>query len=323
MARTLKIAFIGLGEHQSRAHLKHLLTLAASGYALDFVGAFDPSPAAFIDLQTNFGLELKSFASANELLAHPGLDAVFISSPDQFHTEQLQQAVLQGLHVFCEKPISVTEDDAALLTAILYKAGEKGLVVSSCHPRRFDPPFMALKAQLPALVEQWGPLKHFDFSFWYHEVTDAWKKDRSLLSDHFGHEIDLVRFLFGANKLKAEKMADGYEFYEVQGLADAGITFRFMGSRALAESVYHESVRLDFAKGALFFNLNEGFGIELPSGNRFDFHAIDYDARFLAVNKNFLDTILGTAENYLSHDDLLANNLSSVSLTERGCYYPS
>lgn len=318
MSRIIKIAFIGLGEHQSRAHIKHLLTLMQAGEAIEFVGAYDPSPSAFADVERDYGVSLTSFNSPNELLEAAGLDAVFISSPDEFHTQQLQNAVLQGLHVFCEKPITVTADDAAMLAAILYKAEQKGLVVSSCHPRRFDPPFMDLKEKLPELVELWGPLKHFDFSFWYHEVTDQWKMNRSLLSDHFGHEIDLVRFLFGVDKFKAQKLADGYDFYEVTGSSDVGVSFRFMGSRALEASVYHESVRLDFAKGALFYNLNTGVGHELPSGDKFRFPAIDYDARFLAVNRNFLAAIRGTEPCYLSHKDLLSNNLSSVALTEEG-----
>lgn len=319
MSRTLKIGFIGLGEHQSRAHIKHLLTLKEEGENIEFVCAYDPSPAAFADVARDYGITLKSVGSPGEVIGNPGdIDAVFISSPDEYHTRQLEMAVRGGVHVFCEKPITVTEDDAAMLAAILYKAEEKGLVVSSCHPRRFDPPFMDLKEKLPELVELWGPLKHFDFSFWYHEVTDEWKKNRSLLSDHFGHEIDLVRFLFGVDKFKAQKLADGYDFYEVTGSSDVGISFRFMGSRALEASVYNESVRLDFAKGALFYNLNTGVGHELPSGDKFRFPAIDYDSRFLAVNRNFLAAIRGTEPCYLSHKDLLSNNLSSVDLTERG-----
>lgn len=318
MSRIIKIAFIGLGEHQSRAHIKHLLTLMQEGENIEFVGAYDPSPAAFTDVERDYGIKLQSFNSPEDLMVAPGLDAVFISSPDQYHTEQLEMAVRCGVHAFCEKPISVSADDASMLAAILYKAREKGLVISSCHPRRFDPPFMDLKEQLPLLVELWGPLKHFDFSFWYHEVTDEWKKARSLLSDHFGHEIDLVRFLFGVDKFEAQKVADGYDFYEVMGTSDVGISFRFMGSRALEQSVYNETVRLDFAKGALFYNLNTGVGHELPSGDKFRFPAIDYDARFLAVNKNFLAAIRGTEQCYLSHKDLLSNNISSVELTDLG-----
>lgn len=318
MTALLKIAFIGLGGHQSRAHLKHLLTLQQAGENIELVGAYDPAPKAFQNVASNYGVELQQFASAEELIDHPGLDAVFISSPDEYHTEQLQMAVAKRLHVFCEKPISVSVADAEMLAACLNVAAREGVVVSSCHPRRFDPPFLALKEKLPELVELWGPLKHFDFSFWCQEVTDEWKKDRSLLSDHCGHEIDLLRFLFGASSFSATKLADGCDFYEVNGTTDIGVSFRFMGSRALKQSVYNESVRLDFAKGALFYNLHTGVGIELPSGERFRFPAIDYDARSLAVNKNFLDSVRGTARNYLSHRNMLCNNLSAVKLTKNG-----
>lgn len=314
----LRIGFIGLGEHQCRAHIKHLVTLAKTDPSIQLVAGYDPNGAAFDAVAAEYGVTLERFASDGALLASGQIDAVFISSPDEFHAKQLASAVEGGLDVFCEKPVAVSEEDTRWLSEALLSANARKLVVSSCHPRRFDPPFLRLKEMLPSLVDKFGALTHFDFSFWYHEVVDEWKKDRSLLSDHYGHEIDLLRFLTGASLFDVTKVADGYDFYEVVGQADALTSFRFMGSRALPESVYNESVRLDFRKGAIFINLNTGEGVQLPSLAKFTIPGIDYDARFLAVNRNFVNAVRGTESCYLSPGDIWTNNFSSVKLTEEG-----
>ena len=314
---TIKIGFIGLGEHQLRAHLKHLIELKKQGYDIIFRGAFDPSLSAFSETKVSYGITLQPYASAEALL-NADINTVFIASPDEFHTDQLEMAVTKGHHVFCEKPISQTSDDIVKLHNILNLAHTKGLVITTCHPRRFDPPFIYLKNGMSDLQQQFGDLKHFDFSFWYHEVTDAWKKNRSLLSDHFGHEIDIYRFLFGPPNIEVRKNSDSYDGYETTGVSDKGPSFRFFGSRALKENVYHETIRLDFQKASVFVFLNSGGGIVLPEGKALAFPKIDYDERFMSVNKNFIDTINGKAKNYLSEDDIICNNSLSVDLTEKG-----
>jgi predicted dehydrogenase len=157
-------------------------------------------------------------------------------------------------------------------------------------------------------------------------VTDEWKKNRSLLSDHFGHEIDILRFLLGEDNLRMLKHSDSYDFYEVSGSAErdgeTAYNFRFMGSRALPESVYRESMRLDFDKGALFININDGEVLELPSGKRLPrCPEMDYVVRFQAVNSNFIQAITGKAMPYSSHDDMRCNNSLSVRLDRDGAAF--
>lgn len=313
---SLKIAFIGLGEHAGRAHIKHLLAMnAQEAYKgqIELIGAFDPSAIAFNDIERENGIRLHRFATLRDLFAAQP-DAAFICSPDEYHTAQLRMCVEQGVHVFCEKPMAVSEDDAKSLREYLAGAEARGVLVSSCHPRRFDPPFMFLKEALPKFIEGQGPLRHIDYSFWYHEVTDEWKKNRSLLSDHLGHELDLVRMLTGGSSFKAMKLADSYDHYEVTGSIAGGPSFRFLGNRALAEREYIEAVRLDFAKTSLFFNTTTGEGLNLRTGETFSIPATDYDQRFLTVNVDFIEAVLGRRTPYLSMQDMLANNISSVEL---------
>ena len=53
-----------------------------------------------------------TYESIESLLATPGLDALFIVSPEDFHTEHAIQALALGVPVFMEKPLSTTALDA-------------------------------------------------------------------------------------------------------------------------------------------------------------------------------------------------------------------
>lgn len=316
----IRLGFVGLGEHQSRAHLQHLITLERQGLPIELVAGYDPNRDAFAAwpmlAQTNSDIDV---------LTNTDIDAVFIGSPDRFHAKQLATAVASGKHVFAEKPMAVSATDLELLGQTLQTARESGLVVTTCHPRRFDPPFNWLYEQLPQMVKKHGRLVHLDFTFYYHEVTDAWKCDeRKLLSDHFGHEIDLLRYLLGPAQLGAETIFDRHDGYEVTGVANGNrfsperFSFRFYGSRHLVEKVYRETLRLDFEKTSLYFYINTGAGCQLPTGEIFSFPPMDYDSRFLAVNRNFINTIRGLERPYLSQSDLLCNNTLSVLLSSDG-----
>ena len=50
-----------------------------------------------------------------ELCARPDIDAVTIASSDDFHARQAQAALKAGKHVFCEKPLGTTLDEAVTM----------------------------------------------------------------------------------------------------------------------------------------------------------------------------------------------------------------
>ncbi len=50
--------------------------------------------------------------SADSLFTEPGLEAVILCTPHPLHAAQIVAAAEAGLHVFCEKPLCLTLDDA-------------------------------------------------------------------------------------------------------------------------------------------------------------------------------------------------------------------
>ncbi len=89
----------------------------------------------------------RAFAAANAaqaavyddlaaMLAQPGLDAVYIASPNSLHYPQARQCLEAGKHVLCEKPVTVTPCELEELQTL---AARRGLVfmeavMSLCQP---------------------------------------------------------------------------------------------------------------------------------------------------------------------------------------------
>ncbi len=74
------------------------------------------------------------------------VDAVLIASPDALHAEQLRIGFVAGKPILCEKPLAVTEADAREMVDI--EAGLGRRLVQLGFMRRFDPGYMAMKAEL-------------------------------------------------------------------------------------------------------------------------------------------------------------------------------
>lgn len=68
----------------------------------------------------------KAYGSADEMIADPNVDIVYIATPHNLHYQFLLQAVKAGKHVFCEKSITVNSRQVEECVAI---AKEKGLVI--------------------------------------------------------------------------------------------------------------------------------------------------------------------------------------------------
>jgi len=314
----VRYAIIGCGEHGFQSHA----VPCRDSDVLELVGVFDPSAEAMDVFVHGYlayleePVSLTKFASEEELRNCKDVDAVVITSPDQFHITSALKCLQAGKHVFCEKPLAVDVDQLKLLKQSIDLASEKGLVFTSCHPRRYDPPFVWMKNNLPRLVSQHGKVKQFTFSFEYHRPTKT--KHASLMFDHVNHELDMLHFLFGYSPFNIQKHHDSQLEYEVSGLREDGLEFRFDGKRLLAEKKYHESIDLTFEDGTVLL-LQADIGhvfIDLYLLVNSDLEGTNYDVRNLLTTENFANAILGIDENYLIPRDLWLNNVVAVDLSE-------
>lgn len=319
----LGIGLIGLGAHSLRSH-------AASLALMDdvrIVGGFDPDG----DAQTRFLNEYtqaQTYDSLPALLEGSDMDALVIATPDRFHIASLEAAVAAGKHVLVEKPVCDQRADLERVRTCLTEAQRQGLVVSSCHPRRFDPPYLWYPRHHQQLLERLGPVIELRLDFFYHHPSKI-GLHAGLLMDHFNHEVDLMHFMFGHAPFRAYKLYDSETRYAAAGQREDGIGFHFFGARTLRRRVYSELMRVRHEGGEVQIDTERATAtiLDYESGESVDSYSghTDYDQRFHLLNRNFVDAVAGRAESYLRPEELLVNTESGIALTEDGVfdYVPS
>lgn len=126
----LRIGIIGAG-HLGKIHLRCIK--AANKF--DLVGFVDPDDENAAKVEAEFGI--KRFATEEELLEV--VDAVDIVTPTTFHHASAVKAMRKSKHVFIEKPLAQTLEEAKELTELAYEANVK---VQVGHVERFNPAFL-------------------------------------------------------------------------------------------------------------------------------------------------------------------------------------
>ena len=71
--------------------------------------------AAKIGKMSPVGKAPKTYSDWRDLIAHPGLDAVFVVTPPHWHPLMTITALEAGLDVYCEKPMAMTPTEARLM----------------------------------------------------------------------------------------------------------------------------------------------------------------------------------------------------------------
>lgn len=129
----LKVGVLGAG-HLGKIHLK--LLSQSKGY--DLVGFYDPDSANAEFAAKEFGV--KSFGSIDELI--DAVDVIDVVTPTLSHYECAAAALRKSKHVFIEKPVTNTPEEAESLMKLAHEANVK---VQVGHVERFNPAFVAGK----------------------------------------------------------------------------------------------------------------------------------------------------------------------------------
>lgn len=106
---------------------------------IEVVGAFDLRPEAREKIVEN---GLKSYSSAEELLADTGIDLVIIATPNDVHKSYSIKSLQAGKNVVCEKPVTM---NAGELEEVIQVARECGKVFSVHQNRRWDKDYRIIR----------------------------------------------------------------------------------------------------------------------------------------------------------------------------------
>ena len=132
----LKFGVIGVG-HLGQHHVKHYCNIND----IEFVGFYDPDSQRAYEISQQF--KTKAFSSLEKLLL--SVDAVSIVSPTIYHSKIAESCILLKKHVFIEKPITSTVEEADRLIQL---SKEKNVIIQVGHIERLNPAFKALNKYL-------------------------------------------------------------------------------------------------------------------------------------------------------------------------------
>ncbi|WP_053991348.1 Gfo/Idh/MocA family protein [Mangrovimonas sp. TPBH4] len=139
----LKAGVLGAG-HLGKIHLR----LLNQSDKYELVGFYDPNEANAQKVVEEFGYTY--FKDIDELI--DAVDMVDIVTPTLSHYECAKKAIAKGKHIFIEKPITNTIEEAEHIRELLAENGLRGQVG---HVERFNPAFIAVKESVhnPMFIE--------------------------------------------------------------------------------------------------------------------------------------------------------------------------
>ncbi len=168
----IKIGLTGAG-HLGKIHLKCLKELS-SEYELS--GFYDIQPEVSAEVQSHFGI--KAFESYEDLLEDS--DVIDIVTPTTTHYELALKAIQKGKHVFIEKPVTETPEEAKALIELTKKYG---VLVQVGHVERFNPAMLAV---------QHIPIKPMFVEAHRLSIFNPRGTDVPVVLDLMIHDIDIV-----------------------------------------------------------------------------------------------------------------------------------
>ena len=253
-SRKIRLGLAGLGT-AGRAFLPSIRK--HTGFEL--VAVADPSEEAraeFVDERT------RGYASLDDMLAHPELDAVFIGTPTNLHPAHVAAATAAGKHVLVEKPMALNITQA---TAMIDAAAASGVTLMVGHSHSYDMPIRQMRALIASgelgrvqMVNTWN------YTDWVYrprrpdELEDA--QGGGVTFRQGSHQFDIIRYLCGglAKSVRA-KTFNWDPARSVTGAHSVWITFE---DGAVATAIYNGYGKFNAME--LCFDVTEWGFLERP-----------------------------------------------------------
>jgi len=167
----LKIGVFGVG-HLGKFHLNNWKNIAG----VELAGFYDPNDAIAAEVSAKYGLT--RYNEPDTLMDI--IDAADIVAPTPFHFDLCQLALRKGKHVFLEKPMEGTMEQATEMVQLVKESKVKFQVG---HVERFNPAFLALNgSQLNPMFIEVHRLAQFN-----PRGTEV-----SVILDLMIHDIDII-----------------------------------------------------------------------------------------------------------------------------------
>jgi myo-inositol 2-dehydrogenase / D-chiro-inositol 1-dehydrogenase len=263
-SKTMNVGLIGCGGAAEFAHLPAFRFLPH----IQVAAIADSNPVRLQQMADRFRID-RRFTNYQEILSDPAIEAVAVCVPVQFHEEVAIAALDAGKHLFIEKPLALTLEQADRLAARARGSDRKIMLGFNLRWHR-----LAQRARASLKNGTLGPLEFVrSAQTSVHESIPEWRKQRTtgggVFFEQAVHHFDLWRFLIGSevDEVFAASRSGAWED------ETATITAR-MSNGLLAEGTFavHTSnkneVEIHGRNGSLSFSFYRFDSLTFAMGNR-------------------------------------------------------
>ena len=317
---TLRFGLLGAGRI-GKVHAK-AISAAAGATLVAVADAMAPAAKAIAD---QYGCEVRG---VDAILAAKDIDAVVICTPTDTHADLIEAFAKAGKAVFCEKPIDLSLDR---VKACLEVVRETKAVLMVGFNRRFDPHFMAVRAEIDkgtiGTVEMItitsrdpGP-----------PPMDYIARSGGIFRDMTIHDFDMARFLLGEEVATVSAMASVLVDPAISKAGDSDsvqVMLRTVSGKLAVISNsrratygYDQRIEVHGSKGSVSAENQRPVSIEVATGAGYtrpplhDFFMTRYTEAYAAEIAAFVQAVSGKGKAAPSGEDgLLALALAEAAL---------
>ena len=203
---TIKVGIIGCGKI---AQVRHIPEYAANPNTQVY-GFYDINLARAEALAVKYGG--KAYATYEELLADPEIEAVSVCAANHVHAEITIAALKAGKHVLCEKPMAVTLEECEAMVAAAKESGKYLMIGQNQRLAKAH-------AKAKELIEQGAIGKVLTFrTIFGHGGPETWSIDpgsnvwffdktkaaMGAMADLGIHKTDMIQYVLGSKIVKTQ-----------------------------------------------------------------------------------------------------------------------
>jgi predicted dehydrogenase len=236
------------------------------------------------EAQRRYGWE-KAVTDWHRLIDDPDVELLDNSGPNQLHIEPVIAAAEAGKHVYCEKPLGATAEDAFRMWTVAERTNVQHMCAFNY---RFTPALQLAREIIKS--GEIGDIYHYRSNFLLSSAlndtrTKKWRDtDTSgggALGDLGAHHIDLSRFLIGSDPKRAQSVmrivvpeSGAGEAIETDDLFAAILEYEngcvgvLEGSRVAGGHLVTSRVEIDGSKGSIQFSLHNFNELRVAGADR-------------------------------------------------------
>ena len=200
----------------------------------------------------------KAYGSYEEILADPNVEAIYNPLPNHLHVPWTRQAAEAGKHVLCEKPLSLTVEEARTLLAVRDRAGVKigEAFMVRTHPQWLRARELVTSGRIGQLRSIVGYFSYFNRD--PSNIRNIAHMGGGALMDIGCYPINTSRFMFGEEPSRVLGLIERDPEMKIDRLTSAILDF------PSGQSIFTCSTQLALYQQMHFLGTQGRIQIEIP-----------------------------------------------------------